>query len=313
MNKLRSKNMRSNNLLHIVKDSLNWIRNKAKGISPDVLAFEGIVLFISVFINASLPSYMPQAASNDITLAPQNQLQLNRQAELNKNIFNGYVALNILLVGAYISTINLKVKQSDSESKITSIPTKDLEYLSLIQSALEKMPDRLDGISNEIDALRRIHGESGFLELLNECVNDYKVRQDALTALFKGLENVSDIGGLRSTIKTSIRETIGKDCDDDSKDLFYRCMYAYIRAWLVCSIDNKQNIANRNFLPIDSIFYQDPNRKDMYIKAINIFSNKLNHNPSAKFFDNKETVSIVQTYLKDLVELISQQDTKPKI
>jgi hypothetical protein len=311
--------MRNNKFFSVVKDGLNWFRNIAKGMSPDLLVFEGIALFISVFINASLPSYMPQAASNETTLTPEKQLQLNRQAELNKNIFNGYVALNIVLVGAYISAINIKLKQSDSDSKIASIPTKDLEYLSLIQSALEKMPDRLDGISNEIDTLRRTYGECGFLELLNECVNDYKLRQDALSALSKGLEKVADKESvqskesLRSAIRTSITAIIGKDCDKDSTDLFYRCMYAYITAWLVCSIDNKQNIKNRNFLPIDSIFYQDPDRKKLYIEAIKNFSDRLKYYPSAKFFPTKEILSIVQEYLKDLVELIDSQSAKPKI
>lgn len=210
----------------IIKNLLNWFKGKSKAMSPDLLVLSGIPLFAFVFTHGSLPAYMPQSARTDSN--PEIQLKLNKEAELNKNIYNGLFALNITLVAAYFSIINLKLKESDSKSTIISIPTKDLEYLSLIQSALEKMPDRLDGISNEIDTLRRIHGESGFLELLHACVNDYKLRQDALSALSKGLENVEDKESienkesLRSSIRTSITEIVGKDCDKDSTDLFYR-------------------------------------------------------------------------------------------
>ena len=251
-------------------------------------------------------------SSNFIVLDNSNGNN-QHDVERNKLLIPFVWGMEVTWITLYLTSIMTKLKESEQKSILGSIPQGDLEYLSLIKDALESMPDRLDGISDEIDSIRREKGESGFLEILKKSVTDYKIRQNALSAISKGLENVEDPDGLNSTLRTVIDETIGKNCPYDSKILFYRCMYAYITAWLVCSIHNNQNGIDKGFLPIDSIFYQDPNRKYLYIETIEKFSERLEFNPSAQFFKTKEILSLVQEYLKYLVTLISRQNPTPKI
>jgi hypothetical protein len=284
---------------------LVWWKIAVAKLNYDYLVFQGIVLFLFVFASAFLPS------PNLLPLSKNDTNTNEESIERNKILIPVIWGIELSLVTLYLSAVGTKLKYSEEQRIILSVPNQDLEYLSLINSALGEMPDRLDGISDEIDNLRRTHGESRFLEILKENVNDYRIRQDALNAIFKGLENHKDINGLHSTIVAATIEAIGEDGDKNSYLLFLKCMYAYISAWLVCSIDNKRNIKNDNCYPIDSIFYQDQDRKYLYIKAINDFSDRLNYKPPRDFFINNASISLVQSYLKDLVALISQKEVKP--
>ena len=87
-------------------------------------------------------------------------------------------------------------------------------------------------------------------------------------------------------------------------------MYTYITAWLVCSITYNLNIDNKNSLPIDSIFYQNPTKKKLYIKAISDLIDRFNSNPAKKFFKTEESVQVIQKYLNELVYLIGQKTEK---
>lgn len=286
-------------------DLLVWWKIVVGKLNYDYLVFQGIFLFLFVFASAFLPS------PNLLPLS-KNDTNINEESiERNKILIPVIWGIELSLVTLYLSAIGTKLKYSEEQRIILLVPNQDLEYLSLINYALGEMPDRLDGISDEIDNLRRNYGESRFLAILKENVNDYRIRQDALNAISKGLENHKDINGLHSTIVAATIETIGENCDEESYLLFLKCMYAYITAWLVCSIDNKRNIKNNNCYPIDSIFYQDQGRKYLYVKAINEFSDRLKYKPIREFFTNNDSIILAQYYLKDLVTIISQKDVKP--
>ena len=296
----------NNNSFSIKARILIWFQKGVIRTKYDDLVIGGIVLFLFVFFSGYITTFMPLSNSNT------NKLALDSQIEFNKIIIPVILGINISIVTIYMSAIRVKLKETEKRRAELIIPRIDLEYLSLIKDALKELPDRLDGISEGIDNIRRILGEKGFKQKLEQDLQEYYNRQKAIISINKGLENEGDINGLNSTIRAVTDFALGNDSSFHSKDTFIKNMYAYITAWLVCSISNNQNMANRNSLPIDSIFYQDPKRKSLYIKAINDFADRLNYEPASNFFKNRESVKITQDYLAELVYLINNKTIEPQ-
>ena len=282
--------MKDNNLL-------NWWRNKVLSSPPKFLIFQGILLFLGVFLSALLPSpKLFPLSTND------NPNVTESIVERNKFLVPSIWAVEVSLITLYLTSINTKLVESEKNRVVISVPSGDLEYVSLIHNALNVFPDRVDRISKELNTMISNCGLNSLKEQVSQIRLNSSAQEDFIVGLKKGLAEPEDIEGLTNVIRTAIDSTLGEN--DKSRELFYKCMYAYVTAWLACSIKYNKK------MPIDPIFYQDPSRKDLYIKAIEDLIHRFHYETASKFF-TPESVEMILKYLNDLVTIINQQPVVP--
>jgi hypothetical protein len=307
--------MSNKNSSSVWEKRFDWFQRRiiANNLSGLVMGLTGTCLFLIVFVSGYFASSIP------LTTSIKARETSEQEVESNKLLIGGVYALNSLLVVAYISSLtayiassNEKIKESNKNHLVFSIPQSDLEYLSLIRDALKLFPNRYDGLSNVIIEMSFSLGKKEFEEKLDEDLNNFRIRQEALTGLTQGLRDETDPDGLNSTIVAASDFALGNNASIKDKDQFYKCMYAYISAWLTCSISYNLNKTNQNSLPIDSIFYQDSKHKDLYIKAIRDMIDRFNFQPANIFFNSDKSVKIIQDYLTELVDLINDKPAEPE-
>ena len=265
------------------------LRNTIQKLPNDFLTIAGWLIFISVFINGILPN----------NILP---LDSNSKGELNKIIVGAYIPLNVYFVTSYISAITKRTKKSEVIPR-PEAQQGDLEYLYGIDYALNR-----NELRRERD--KSLISQKAFIGLIQGMAEP----PSSSCALMRAIRKVS-------TDALSLRRIYNKDGTDHpemqsvSTLLFYKCMVAYISAWLICSIKHSRNIEDNNGLSIDSIFYQDPTRKEKYITAINLLIDEFDSDTlkSGLFKNDEEAVKLVQNYLRELVEIIRKKsETLPK-
>lgn len=274
-----------------------WQR-KAAGFSPEFLVLAGFVLFFWVGIGTYLTGRLPLASS-------QTDPSALNAIEHNKLAISFIWGLGSLLVIPYLAAIDARIKESEKKRITVSIqiPQTDLEYLSSVKHSLKQLPNQFNELDKSIDDLRRNVGENQFKQTLDSTFEEFTIRQEAVGGLCEGLR-------LEESDRTSIAAMIRGACDDtlpehysyDEVVRFRKCMYAYVRAWLVCSIQYG------TFLPINSIFYQDPSSKEYYLSAIENLRNRFTSRPIDKFLKTAKSRGMVDRYMGKLAELVSQAE-----
>lgn len=286
----------------------SWWRSKAASFSAESLVIAGFALFIWIGVTGYLTGRMLLAAPSDNTDATSNQHKISttpNDMEHNKLVIPFLWGIGTLLALPYLAAINERIKESDKKKPIEiTVDRKDAEYVASLKNSLDELPNRFDIYDEGLWTWRRA-GEKEFKDGLDELFHDFITRQEAIGGLNEGLEHdVKDPLGIMSTIRTACDVGMKRNPNDpvtEEVELFYKCVYAYIRAWLVCSIQYNTP------LPINSIFDRDPNRREMYENAIRDFSDRFNYEPTDKFLKTPRSRKVVQEYLGKLVTLIQNE------
>ncbi|MBD2770647.1 hypothetical protein [Iningainema tapete] len=288
----------------------NWWRLKAASFSPELLVVMGIILFVFIGLIAYATGRMHLATS------AQNNASAINGVEHNKLAIPFLWSIGSALVTLYLTVIDARIKKKQHTTEQGQVSQNDsdyhVEYFSLMTHSLGDQPDRLDGLNESIDRLRRQLGENKFKETLNEKSTEFLARLKAAGELNEGLEyDEKDPESFVAAIRAACDEALCESVPNKiATELFYNCMYAYIRAWLVCSIHYGRSTQYSNSLPIDSIFYQDPNRKQKYVIALKSLKRKFSRQPTDKFLKTKESRKVVDKYMTELITLIEQKNPK---
>jgi hypothetical protein len=294
----------------------SWWQRKAASFTPEFLVLAGIALFLWIGLTAYLTGRMPLAPNDNIS-ATSNQNKTsttpnNNDIEHNKLLIPFLWSIGSLLAASYLSAIKERIKASEEQhTKVQwQVSPNDLEYLSLMKHSFDDLPDKFYGLSESIDELRRKLGEIEFKKILEERFKESLARQEAVGGLNEGLEyDEKDPESFVAAIRAACDEALGESLNDrEATERFYKCMYAYIRAWLVCSIQYGRSIRYDNNLPIDSIFYQDPHRKEEYLTALKSLRRKFSRKPTDKFLKTPRSRGVVDKYLEELITLIDRKN-----
>ncbi|MBW4518667.1 MAG: hypothetical protein KME16_02905 [Scytolyngbya sp. HA4215-MV1] len=295
-----------------------WWKGIVKKVSPDALTMIGIILFLFVGWSSYFTGRLSLATTDS------NNSSATNSAEHNKLLIPFIWSLDLLFISLYLTAISTRIKEDkgkvvklDAEmDEAETVPQMDIEYLSLMKHSLNNLPNRLNGIHTKIDKMRRDLGEREFKKKLEEKYSDYLARQEAVGGINQGLADENNPLGLLATIRAACDFALeGAPNNQKFEDVFSKCVYAYVRAWLTCSIHYGRSVDNKNSLPIDSIFYQDPyqdpRRKDLYIKAIQNLSERFEHEPVDIFLKTPRSRKIAIKYLGDLIKLIREISPQP--
>lgn len=291
-----------------------WWSIKTAQLKIEFLILAGILLFLLIAFSSYSMGRMALAP------ADPNKIADVSQEEHNKQIIPVLSGICITLATLYLSAIHIRIKESEKNRLLVTIlvPQTDLEYLALMTDSLNDIPDKISGLDKNIQSISGEMGKRRFEEFLAESKTDYLNRQQAVAELNQALEsNLRSPLGFLSMLRTACDTVLNQNGVKDifTQETFRKCIYAYIRAWLVCSIQHNRTRKNKNSLRIDSIFYQDPNIenpniKNMYQQAITELIDRLGHKPADKIFRSKTSRTIIKQYLGELIQLI--EDMKPE-